>query len=289
MRIGILGGSSFLGEHLLRALTREGHQVFAFSRQGGRPCLEHVTWLPAETWPELRLDAFVSLAPAWVLPDYLERLASTHVKCVVVLSSTSRFTKQASPDPRERALAQRLVNAEQRLQQWAVEHNKQWAILRPTLIYGHGKDKSICEIARFIQRYGFFPLIGNSSGLRQPVHCDDIVQVCVAALETRAWQSGSYNVSGAQTLPYHAMVRRVFQGVGRPERTLNVPAWLLRQVIALARCLPRYRHLSSAMAQRMSQDLTFDHSAAREQFGFSPRAFDLSAEDLPPSTKKPAP
>lgn len=154
MRIGLLGGSSFLGEHLLRALAREGHQVVAFSRQGGRPCQEHVTWLPAETWPELCLDAFVSLAPAWVLPDYLERLASAHVKCVVVLSSTSRFTKQASPDPRERALAQRLVNAEQRLQQWAVEHNTQWAVLRPTLIYGHGKDKSICEIARFIQQVG---------------------------------------------------------------------------------------------------------------------------------------
>ena len=289
MRIGVLGGSSFLGEHLLRALAREGHQVVAFSRQGGRPCQEHVTWLPAETWPELCLDAFVSLAPAWVLPDYLERLASAHVKCVVVLSSTSRFTKQASPDPRERALAQRLVDAEQRLQQWADEHNTQWAVLRPTLIYGHGKDKSICEIARFIQRYGFFPLIGNSAGLRQPVHCDDIVQVCVAALETRGWPSGSYNLSGAQTLPYHAMVRRVFQAVGRPERTLNVPAWLLRQVIVLARCLPRYRHLSSAMAQRMSQDLTFDNSAAREQFGFAPRAFDLSAEDLPPSAKKPAP
>jgi hypothetical protein len=34
------------------------------------------------------------------------------------------------------------------------------------------------------------------------------------------------------------------------------------------------------MVGRMNQDMTFDHSEARTEFGFSPRRFDLSPEDV---------
>jgi len=47
------------------------------------------------------------------------------------------------------------------------------------------------------------------------------------------------------------------------------------------RLLPRYRHWSVAMAERMNSDLVFDHSDAERDFGFSPRPFWLSLEDLP--------
>ncbi len=63
--------------------------------------------------------------------------------------------------------------------------NKQgveWVILRPTLIYGHGRDKNITEIARFIRRFGFFPLLGKANGLRQPIHVEDVAEACFAAL-----------------------------------------------------------------------------------------------------------
>jgi nucleoside-diphosphate-sugar epimerase len=216
-----------------------------------------------------------------VLPDYLERLANTHVKRVVVLSSTSRFAKQASPDARERDLAQRLIQAEAQLEKWAIERQIEWVILRPTMIYGFGRDKNICEIARFIQRFGFFPLIDGGTGLRQPVHGDDVIQACLSAMGTPGLPSGGYNLSGGEVLPYHAMVGRIFQAMGRPERTLAFPAPALSGVVSIMRYLPRYRHLSSALVVRMNQDLVFDHCDASDRLGFAPRAFHLIGEDLP--------
>jgi hypothetical protein len=47
------------------------------------------------------------------------------------------------------------------------------------------------------------------------------------------------------------------------------------------RHLPRYRNWPSAMAERMSRDLVFDHFEATRDFGFEPRPFVLSAEDVP--------
>jgi len=50
--------------------------------------------------------------------------------------------------------------------QWAKAHGIEWVILRPTLIYGSGVDKSIEVMAKFIKRFGVFPLYGKGSGLR---------------------------------------------------------------------------------------------------------------------------
>jgi len=87
-------------------------------------------------------------------------------------------------------VAQRLMRAEAQLEQWAVERQIEWVILRPTLIYGYGRDMNISEIARFIQRFGFFPLIGGGAGLRQPVHSDDVIQACLSAMSTPDLSSG---------------------------------------------------------------------------------------------------
>ena len=75
-----------------------------------------------------------------------------------------------------------LEQGEDALRKWAELNRVQWVILRPTLIYGYGQDKNVSEIARFVRRFGFFPLIGKAQGLRQPVHADDVAEACKAAL-----------------------------------------------------------------------------------------------------------
>ncbi|MBV4551562.1 NAD-dependent epimerase/dehydratase [Pseudomonas sp. SWRI102] len=277
----MLGGSSLLGERALPLLAQSGHTTSAFTRGLPKVPCSGVTWRKADDWHALELDVFLSFAPIWVLADYLRRLASTRIRRVVVLSSTSRFAKQASPDIRERQVTQRLIHAEEQLEQWAIERQIEWVILRPTMIYGFGRDKNISEIARFIQRFGFFPLIGGGTGLRQPVHGDDVIQACLSAIGTADLPSGGYDLSGGEVLSYHTMVQRIFQALGRPERTLRLPAKALSRGVSIMRWLPRYRHLSSALVGRMNEDLVFDHSDARDRLGFTPRAFQLMAEDLP--------
>jgi uncharacterized protein YbjT (DUF2867 family) len=77
------------------------------------------------------------------------------------------------------------------------------------------------------------------------------------------------------------MVARVFAALGRPARLVTVPLWAFRLAVAMLRCLPRYRHWSAAMAERMNRDLVFDHTDAARDLGFKPRGFALTAEDVP--------
>lgn len=289
-RVSVLGATSLVGACLLPLLTQAGWQVTAYSRRAARPAGERVSWRQIKDAPsplapfpmsEGNSPDWICAAPIWVLPEYFALLEAQGARRVVALSSTSRYTKDDSSDPEEQAVARRLAEAEARVQAWAENRGVEWVILRPTLIYGLGRDKNIAEIARFIRRFGFFPLFGKAQGLRQPIHVQDVASACRAALRAPDASNHAYNLSGGEALTYQSMVTRVFEALGSRPRLVVVPLWSFRLAVAALRILPRYRHWSAAMAERMNRDLVFEHDDAARDLGFMPRPFGLAAEDLP--------
>ena len=307
-RAGVLGATSLVGSCLLPLLAGARWQVVAYSRQTNVHASDEVEWRP--TPPSLlgnpsplmeppatqtttaqslvipfagekNILFWVCAAPVWVLPDYFGLLEEHGAKRVVVLSSTSRFTKDDSTDPKEQAVALRLADAEAHIREWAESRGVELVILRPTLIYGLGRDKNIAEIARFIRRFGFFPLLGEANGLRQPVHAADVAGACLAALQAPCAANRIYNISGGETLTYRNMVARIFSALDCRPRLLTVPLWAFRLALAMLRLLPHYRQWSATMAERMNRDLVFDHTEATRDLGFTPRAFVLAVTDLP--------
>lgn len=288
-RVGVLGASSLVGECLLSRLQQHGWRVIAYSRRAVGPREnDGVEWRPIPPGPlgltpppaGEGIGNWICVAPIWVLPDHFNLLKASGARRVVALSSTSRFAKEDSSDHDEQAVARRLAAGEARLHAWAEEHDVESVILRPTLIYGRGRDKNIAEMARFIRRFRFFPLLGRAAGLRQPVHAADVAAACVAALEASGIAGHAYNLSGGETLTYREMAARVFVAMGRRPLLLDVPLWMFGFAVRCLRLFPRYRHWSSAMAERMNRDLVFDHTDAARDLGFSPRPFVLRAEDV---------
>lgn len=283
-RVGLLGATSLVGKCLISLLAQRGSRVYAFSRQSIEPVGDGITWCNlSETCSAntSQLDHWICVAPIWVLPEHFPLLEAAGAHRVVALSSTSRFTKDDSTDPEEQAVALRLADAESRLQTWAESRGVEWIILRPTLIYGLGRDKNIAEIARFIRRFGFFPLFGQARGLRQPIHSEDVAAVCIEALHAKDAANRAYNISGGETLTYRDMVARVFAALDQRPRLLTVPLYAFRLTVTVLRRLPRYQQWSTAMAERMNRDLVFDHAEAARDLGFKPRSFALTAKDLP--------
>jgi len=281
LRVGVLGARSLVGGCLLPLLREAGWRVEAFSRQTVESGAG-VAWrrLPLTEGVE-DIPHWICVAPIWVLPDYLALIEASGARRVVTLSSTSQFRKLGSGDTAEIAIAAKLIDGEARVQAWAESCGVEWVILRPTLIYGLGRDKNISEIARLIRLFGFFPVLGRAQGFRQPIHAEDVAAACVSALEAPDAANRAYNISGGDTLTFHEMVARVFHALSRRPRLLAVPLWVFRLVVAVLHLLPRYRQWSPAMVERMNLDFVFDHTNATRDLKFIPRPFQLTPEDLP--------
>jgi nucleoside-diphosphate-sugar epimerase len=269
---GVLGSSSFVGRVLLPILLSQGRSIRAISRRERISCRPDVVWSSVENLDGEIAD-WVSLCPLTALVDMLPRLAAQGARRLVAVSSTSRFTKLDSPDPRERRLAEDLAAAEEKILQWAAESKVEAVILRPTLVYDGVEDGNIAAISRFIRRWGWFPVCGPARGLRQPLRALDLARACAAALESSV-RAGAFNLSGGATISYREMVERIFQWEGRRPRVVEVPGWLLRGILPVA----RFRGISLQVFERMNADLVFDHSAATEAFGFAPRGFEPPTE-----------
>jgi nucleoside-diphosphate-sugar epimerase len=277
----VTGASSLVGDFLIPRLLGAGFLVHALSRQPAPapPLGPGLTWLRSDIAAPLEAvrlpeagDLF-HLAPLWLLPPLVPRLAERGLKRLVAFGSTSRFTKDASSDPEERDLARRLAEAEATLVAACEKSAIAWTLFRPTLIYDGRRDQNVAAIARFVRRFGFLPVAGAARGLRQPVHAEDLALACLAALDAPSTRGRAYDLVGGSTLSFAAMAETVFRALGRKPRLVHVPLPLLRRLLKAASLLPGWHHLRAEMADRMDRDLCFDSSSARRDFGFSPRPF----------------
>ena len=290
---GVLGATSFVGQSLLARLqtpslnasaaktaTSVFSPVFAFSRRAAPPsaitAAAGIHWqrLPVSprTW-QTSIPHWIAVCPLWAVPEHFPLLEAAGARRLVALSSTSRFTKRDSAAASERAIAARLAAAEDQVLDWARTRGIAATILRPTMIYDGIHDQNVARIARFIRRFGCYPVAGAAVGLRQPVHADDVATACESALQCDGLHE-TYEISGGETLTYREMVGRIFAWLERPPRLVTLPLPLVRAAGTLVRLLPGLESVPT-MAARMNEDLVFDHGAATRDFGFHPRAFSL--------------
>lgn len=270
----VTGATSLVGRFVVPRLQDSGFEVRALSREP-KPDGPALTWVRGDLSDAgLRLpaaQAALSLSPIWLLPPALPAMAKAGVRRLIAFSSTSRVTKAASSVAEERATAARLAEGEDRTAEFCAAEGIAWTLFRPTLIYAEGQDRNVSRLAGLIERFGVLPLAGAGAGRRQPVHAADLAEACLQALDREQSFGRTYDLPGGETLSYRAMVEQVFQALGRRPRVLSVPPMLWRLGLRLA--TPLLPGATSAMGDRMAEDLVFDGAAAARDFDWEPRPF----------------
>ncbi|CBL44266.1 Hypothetical protein HDN1F_06830 [gamma proteobacterium HdN1] len=304
--LGMLGASSFVGQALLQLLQSnqsnpllappQNFKIIAFSRKAEREptrstptCGAEIHWMPLHTMPTLAprsIENWIVVSPIWTLAEHAAQMQRLGAKRIVALSSTSVITKVQSASQAEQTKMHLMLEAEQRFLDWGKTSGIQTHILRPTLIYGNAADQNLTEIARLIQRFGIFPLLGKANGARQPIHVEDVAQACLLCFQQALQHpeqltKAIYTLSGRDVLCYKEMVAQIFTALKRPARFLPLPLPVFYTLVRLMNFIPRYRDWTPSMAERMNKDMAFSHKDARHDFGFQPRGFQLTAKDLP--------
>lgn len=263
----VLGASSQIGHCLMPELVRAGAPVLAISRRR-QPASAGVEWLRgALPNPPTEANAAGSIccfAPLDTLAGWIAAGAAPDLGSVVATSSMSAESKQDSPVAAERALARRLRDGEAALARACDGRGVQWTILRPTLIYGVGRDRSLTPMARRAARFHVFALPAGS-GLRQPVHAADVAEAVVRALDGAA-AGEVLPIGGGERLTAGEMFARVRASVPGPTIPLPVP----KAVVRFAARLPTP---ARGPLMRLEQDLVADNAALERLLGVHPRGF----------------
>jgi len=219
-------------------------------------------------------NTWIHAGPLALTLPWLAFAAQAGVKRLIAFSSTSIFTKIDSSSADERNLIANLQETEHTLAATCQRFNIHWTIFRPTMIYGNGMDQNISFIMKTVDRFGFFPIAGAGSGLRQPVHADDLAQAALHATTQKVAFNRSYNLSGGETLSYKAMVERIFLALDKQPTIIPIHPKLYKLAIfILKKTAPRYAFVQPSMVDRMAMNMVFDHTEASRDFDYAPRTF----------------
>jgi uncharacterized protein YbjT (DUF2867 family) len=107
------------------------------------------------------------------------------------------------------------------VEQALAESGVPYAIVRPTFLFGGGRDILANNIAWILRRMPLFVVPGDGRYLVQPIHVDDVARICLQAAYGRS--EVIMDAAGPDTMSFEQLVRAIRNAVGRRTPILHAP------------------------------------------------------------------
>ena len=280
--IVITGATGFTGPFVVKELARRfpAARLRCFVRASSdRRVLEHAQaeFAEGDLHDEASLvaafegaDTLVNVASlgfAWVDPLFAA-IRRSRMRRGVFVSTTAILTQLPVRSKAYREHGEQLVR----------ESGLEWTILRPTMIYGTEGDRNIARLIRFLERSPIVPIIAPDAR-QQPVHVEDVASAIGAVIDNPRTFGRAYNLSGRDPLSFEALVRETASAAGRKPLLVHVPFAPVLGLVRLYNAVVSKPRIKVEQVLRLREDKAFDHAAARDDFGFSPRSFAEGVRD----------
>ena len=265
----IVGAGGLIGPLLAEQLTARGIGGICYSRRAPAPTRGNFV---VRDFSHIRLDCppdavVVSPLPisgfAPLLPDL------PRPRQVIALSS-SQISSQGT-----------LASLETSVRKYCESAGIAWTILRPAMIYSPPLDHNVTALARMIRKFRFFPFWGKMSGLRQPVHAEDVAAAAAQAVASEQASGLALDLPGGETLTFRTMVERIFRALELPPVMVPMPRLILTfaldaylkargSIVTDSSFGDDIVHRAVAL---MNHDMVLDPAPASLALGYSPRPF----------------
>ena len=289
-RVVVVGGSGFVGRHLVAKASAAGHEVVVPTRR--RESAKHLILLPtvevieADVYERAVLARLLDGATAVVnLVGILNEsgratFARSHVDLARILTTACatagvrRYVQMSAlhADPagpsryqRSKGEAEAIVKASQ----------LDWTIFRPSVIFG--PEDSFLNLFAHLARLLPVIALASPNARFQPVYVGDVAHCMLHALADEATHGQSYDLCGPATYTLRDLVRFVGQVSGAVRPIVPLGPRLSRLQAAVLEMLP-----GQLMSRDNLESMTKDSVCAcpfPPVFGMTPTALEAIAPD----------
>ena len=290
--IAIIGGSGFIGSHLVNALVEMGKDVRIATRR--RYNARHLTLLPidvieTDVFDPVQLARFVEGADCVInlvgtlhgkrRTPYGPEFARAHVELptkiaaacegkgvhrLIHLSALGADSNGPSMYARSKGDGEKAVHAA----------NLAWTVFRPSVVFG-AEDQFLNKFA-FLQR--IFPVIplAMPDAKFQPVYVGDVAKAIVNVLDLDAANGKTYELGGPSVYTLEELVRYCGDVIGRHASIIRLPEALARVQAMTFELAPGEPVITRDNLDSMKQDNVLSRPLAPE-LGLEPASIETIA------------
>ncbi len=253
MKVGITGGTGFIGSHLTRRLVEDGHHVVLVSR-GHANETSTLRALDRTEFVTSSISDENSLRTAFADCDHVAHLAGINIERgsqtydTVHVQGTENVVAAAKDAGVTTMVLSSFLRARPECgsayheSKWAAEEivrrsELEYTILKPGITYGRG-DHMLSHISRALVTVPVFGLLGRSERRLRPLAIEDLVKCMVAALSESRFTGTTLGIMGPEELTLREIIQRVGDVLDRSPLMVPIPvrahygfAWVQERVL----------------------------------------------------------
>jgi nucleoside-diphosphate-sugar epimerase len=157
------------------------------------------------------------------------------------------------------------LQAEQLVSKWCTRNNVKCTILRLPLVVGLNPPGNLGAMIKGINNGYYFNIAGGSAK-KSMVLASDITKYLLKASEI----GGIFNLTDGYHPTFFELSENISRQLGK-RRPINMPYWLAELFARIGDLFGDKFPLNSAKLHKITSDLTFDDSKAREILGWNPK------------------
>lgn len=300
MTILITGGTGFIGSHLVSSLLEKGKKVRVLVRktsrtdwlkkQGVEICYGSLEDINSLTKATKDIEIVYHLAAMLGSPEvtynqlYEVNVKGTEnlvraceknkVKRFILISSVAAMgPAKHMADEKTKCNPRTDYDKTKYLSELAVrKSNLDWAIIRPTMVYGPGEIKNKAKMFRLIQK-GMFFIIGNGKNLMSLVYVDNLIKGIILAGESKKAVKHTYILSDKHPYTMNEFIKTI-AGHEKVRTPIHISVWI---AYFWAFCFKLLRFtgipqlLSIERIKNMTMNHSFDISKAINELKYEPK------------------
>jgi uncharacterized protein YbjT (DUF2867 family) len=238
MRIAITGGTGFVGGHLARRLTSEGHEVVLIARGKDQRDikihnLDRATFFSSDLSSADDLARVFTACDAVVHCAGINREIGNQTYARVHVQATRNVCEAAHRTGTRKIVLLSFLRARPNCgsayheSKWAAEEivrasGLNYTIIKAGVIYGLG-DHMLDHLSHALHTFPVFALVGMKEKPIRPIAVEDLVNILAAALSDARLANKTVAVTGPEELTLAEAVKRVGAVIGKRRPMFRMP------------------------------------------------------------------
>lgn len=304
----ITGATGFVGPHLIKRLTSEGHTCKCLVRQGsenkispidgmtvivgditkpetlvgiaeGADCLLHLATLGHMSNFTVTENMFNSINVQGTINIMNEALRAgvqhiVHCSSVAAMGICDEIpsTEKTKCNPHH-PYGRSKMQAETEVLKMVKENNLPASIIRFSMVYGPGDTRDILKLTRMAKK-GLFPKVGNRPKLTPLIHVQDAIDGLLLACE-KGTPGEIYLITNRESEPFDTIREIIQEALGIKKRALFVPEWAALTLAMLIEksftLIGKSPPVSRKNIESTLTDRVFSVKKAIRELGFNPK------------------